>query len=103
MNKEITINDIKNEEVKNALFHLTNLEITDLSYIDIQKCFNTLLNACIKADKYDDKETPKKPMKIKTNYMEAYGCPNCRHSFEGFSYCRFCGQRLEVKWKRNIF
>lgn len=41
-----------------------------------------------------DKATPKKPMKIKTNYMEAYVCPNCRHSFEGFSYCRFCGQRL---------
>ena len=42
-----------------------------------------------------DKATPKKPMKIKTDYMEAYVCPNCRHSFEGFSYCRFCGQRLQ--------
>lgn len=42
-----------------------------------------------------DKETPKKPIKIKTDYMEAYCCPNCRHTFEDTCYCRFCGQRLD--------
>lgn len=53
---------------------------------------------CIKTlQELVDKATPKKPIKIKTNYMETYCCQNCRHTFEGFSYCRFCGQRFEVK------
>lgn len=44
-----------------------------------------------------DKATPKKPIKIKIDYMETYVCPNCRHTFEGRSYCRFCGQALKVE------
>ena len=42
-----------------------------------------------------DKATPKKPIKLKLDYMESYVCPNCRHTYEGSSYCRFCGQALD--------
>lgn len=41
-----------------------------------------------------DKETPKKPIKIKIDYMEYYACPNCKYTFEGFNRCTYCGQRF---------
>lgn len=40
------------------------------------------------------RDIPKKPIKIKTDYMEMYACPNCRHSFENTPYCKYCGQAL---------
>lgn len=44
-----------------------------------------------------DKATPKKPIKIKTDYMEANVCPICLQVFEGFPYCRNCGQAFVTK------
>lgn len=41
------------------------------------------------------RDIKRKPIKIKTDYMEMYACPNCRHSFENTPYCKYCGQALD--------
>ena len=50
----MNINNIKNKKVQGALWEVTSQDISYLSVDDIQENFNILLNACIKADKFDD-------------------------------------------------
>lgn len=57
--------------------------------------------ACDKAAKYDEKETPKKPTKEVNEHNDYdYICPNCDRHFEidydeHFKYCPNCGQKLD--------
>lgn len=44
-----------------------------------------------------DKSTPVEPIKIKTDYTEANICRICLKVFEGFPYCRNCGQAFVTK------
>ena len=103
MSKEITINDIKNEEVRNALWSLTNQDIT---YQDLQECFDILLEACIKTDKYDELMTPKqvifKPNKTGQMTIRCPKCDSVLHIFYSevdtvrvYKHCDDCGQRLK--------
>ena len=48
-----------------------------------EKEFDVLEETCLKADKYDEKETPKKPIERKEKDIivgdyTAYDCPNCK-------------------------
>lgn len=50
----MNINNIKNKKVQEALWEVANQDISYLSADDVQENFNILLDACIKADKFDD-------------------------------------------------
>ena len=78
----------KYDELQKVYFKNEPMESADLNGAKLQELYD--LNS-----KLQEKETPKKPIKIRTDYMEAYCCPNCRHTFEDTCYCRFCGQRLD--------
>ena len=56
--------------------------------------------ACNKAAKYDEKETPKKPTKEVNEHNDYdYICPNCKGNVNRFyKYCRECGQRID--WEK---
>lgn len=111
------INDIKNEDVRNALWYITN-DITSLDYPTLQKMFDDLLIACIKADQYDEMHKPKLVIKKKTtkyskgSLCDLFGgylfhCPTC-NAYLGCSasditqHCKYCGQRFKAQQWMNI-
>lgn len=73
---------------------------------EVTKALNSLQKALKKANKYDDKETPKK-YKIKTDKdgRMIFVCPNCNNTLVKFwsevetirciPYCENCGQKLD--------
>lgn len=77
--------------------------ISDLDFSSQLKCaeqFKILQEAVDKANKYDEKETPKKPdtykrhKKLPINYF----CPNCQKNlYSGQKHCDECGTQID--WK----
>ena len=64
---------------------------------EVTKTLNSLQEAIDKANKYDDKETPKKFKKI-LDYSVV--CPSCGHHLDkilgrNYDYCPTCGQKLD--------
>ena len=73
------------------------------AYRDLKLIVDKIYDLREKAKKYDEKETPKKPIMkpIKNEYtgeFEKYPfCPVCDNCVEHISkYCDECGQRLEL-------
>ena len=74
---------------------------------EVTKALNSLQEAIDKANKYDNKETPKKVNKEIIGYANLAGmpelaiykktCPICDKelSFEKYTYCPECGQKLD--------
>lgn len=72
-----------------------------------EQIIGTIIKACEKAEKYDEKETPKKVIKLP--YKDIYGsvwgdstthycngCPVCKNNVGiDANYCRHCGQKLD--------
>lgn len=60
--------------------------------------YKSLKEACDKAEKYDEKETPKKPLRFKDKfYISLPKCPICKtipHTGNQ-KYCDECGQKLD--------
>lgn len=82
-----------------------------LVYQDFKKIIDEIYRLKDKAEKYDDKETPKKPIFVDTRFRkrgrlygecstleECYKCPNCNlHIFYDLPdyRCQYCGQALD--------
>lgn len=99
MNKEYQealncLRDTKCDEINNC-------EICSLtSYCGHYQCVKTLQEAIDKANKYDEKETPKKPIERLFESNKHFKiCPSCwEKNIKNFvygKYCDECGQRLE--------
>lgn len=111
--KELSTKDY--QEALNKAYEI----ISDLDFSSQLKCaeqFKVLQDAVDKANKYDEKETPKKPIKeiVHDEYdcddrscdfeYERSICPSCNEdlinevedrNYEGWDYCPNCGQRLD--------
>ena len=79
----------------------------DLVYQDFKKIIDEIYILKDKAQKYDEKETPKKPKRDRLYYncrngecdkTFIYHCPVCNFSsVEDMNYCPECGQKLDFK------
>ena len=77
--------------------------ISDLDFRSQLECadqFKIIQKAVDKANKYDEKETPKK-VKPFPNSFYIKTCPNCGSTLEIVrNYCDECGQRLD--WSDKV-
>ena len=79
---------------------LNNLLGQDSDYYANDEDVKIIHEAIRKANKYDEKETPKKPTKEVNEHNDYdYICPNCKGNVNRFSkYCKECGQRID--WEK---
>lgn len=80
----------------------SNLTPRDMLDKKVRKAVDLVKEACDKADKYDEKETPKKPIRIAIHGLIEYECPNECEGKKKWSfvskyqnYCPNCGQKLD--------
>lgn len=93
------------EEYQKALNRAYEI-ICDLDFssqLECAKQFKIIQEAVDKANKYDEKEKPKKPIRfIDKFYVGPYKCPVCKtipHTYTQ-KYCDECGQRLD--WSDEV-
>lgn len=89
----------KYREAYSYIKHYCELDDDCVRWPLYQRNIKILKKAVEKAEKYDEKESPKKPLKNKYEYLT---CPICIDEVENerghvFKYCPNCGQRIEVE------
>lgn len=76
----------------------SNLTPKDMLDKKVREAVDLVKEACDKAEKYDEKETPKKPLRFKDKfYISPPKCPICKtipHTGNQ-KYCDECGQKLD--------
>lgn len=62
-----------------------------------EQIINTVIEVCEKAEKYDKKETLKKPYYLNYGGYQVgnWKCPSCDGIVARDEYCKHCGQKLD--------
>lgn len=88
------------QEVLDEFKHIVYLNYNGTQLSEYLENVKTLQEAVDKANKYDEKETPKKPIPYLNSLFQ---CGNCKGIFQNHHYqnrCPNCGQKLD--WSDRV-